>query len=143
MILKEGAWTDNDAYKLGGSYASQMAKDQFVALVGDWTVQRMSSASEKAIGKLISDPIGGDHSTNGRYGTILLFGDQIEEVEILSGSDTIAVGESIAPAAGTGSEDKGVFSRDGTPNGTVALVAYTTASVQGTKIPVLFGYVPY
>lgn len=140
MILQEGAWTDDDDYKLGGYYASQMQKDQFVRLSGDWTVARMLSASENVIGKLISDPIGGDHSTNGRYGTILLFGTTIEEVEIKSGSDTIAIGASVMPATGTGSEDKGYFTLDTVSNGTCALVAYATASAVGTKIPVLFGY---
>ena len=143
MKLDEGAWTDNDDYKLGGYFANPLTKGQWVALSGDWTVNRMTASNSLAVGYLASEPISGAHTSGGRYGNIMLLGDFVKEVEILSGSGNISLGGSIKPADGTGSLNEGVWTVDTVSNGTFALASYSSGSTQGTTIPVLFGYTTF
>jgi len=142
MILAEGAWTDDDDYKLGGYFATPLDKDVYVSLhTTDMTVTA-SGASGTPIGKMISEPQG-KHSELGRQGTVLLFGTHVLEVEIATNSDSISVGGYVTFGTTGGTFAEGVWTKDASANGTRALAAYTTGSAAGTSIPVLFGAVSF
>lgn len=138
--LNEGAWTDDDKYKVGGYFATPMDKDTFVILdtASDATVKIATASTDVPIGKMISEPQG-KHTTNGRQGTVLLFGSAVLEVEVYTSSDSIAIGGSVKFQASGGTFAEGVWTLDTASNDTRALAAYTTGSDAGTKIPVLFG----
>lgn len=146
MALNEGTWSDNDKYTVGGYFASEMDKDMFVALdtAGNFRVKKATATADVVIGKLISEPQG-EHTTYGRQGTVLLFGDYIMEVEIHTASDTIAVGGSVQFSASGGKYGEGVWIKDATANGTLALASSSaTGSIAtGSVIPVMFGYDPF
>lgn len=140
MQLAEGAWTDSDAYKEGGSFALPMLKGTVVSLVtsADMMVTK-SGAGVTPIGIVISTPMG-TNTTNGRYATVRLFGRQIEEVEIHTSSDAIAPGGSVQFSTSGGSYSCGVWQKD-TANHTIALqsTSATGSIASGSLIAVLFG----
>jgi hypothetical protein len=162
MALAEGAWTDDAKAILGGAFASELDKDCFVALdtTGDFRVKKASASTDMLIGKLISEPEG-EHVANSRHGTVLLFGDYIQEVELNTASDTIAPGDGVQLYALGGKFGEGTWEKfvaestlvvSGSAdlatasvtrfNGTVALASSsTTGSIaSGSVIPVLMGY---
>lgn len=139
--LAEGAWTNNDDYKEGGSFASALVVGQHVKLITnvDYLVTA-SGDGDVPIG-YIKAITGGKNETNGRVGTVVLFGDFIHEVEIETSSDAIAINGSVQYSNSGGTYGKGVWIKDGTPN-TTRVLASTSASgsiAAGTRIPVLFG----
>lgn len=141
MFLNEGAWTDDDDYKLGGYFASPLDKDTIVTLdtSADFTVKKATLSTDTPIGKLISEPQG-EHTSGARVGTVLLFGDCVLECEIHTASDQITVGGYVQFTKSGGYFDGGTWQKD-TSNDTVAL-ASTSASgsiATGSVIPVLFG----
>lgn len=136
MICSEGAWTDDDRYKFGGYFASQLENGQYVKLAGDMMVSA-AGTDETPIGKLISDPQGA-HVANGRQATVLLFGTQVLEVEMWTASPSVAVGGSVKFKQAGGVFGEGVWVSS-TANSTRVLKSYTTGSAAGTTIPVLFG----
>lgn len=140
FLLAEGAWTDNDDYKEGGSFAAPLLVGMEVALVTtvDYLVTK-SDTGATPIGRLKSIT-GGKNSTNGRVGTVKLYGDFVDEVEVATASDAIAIGGSVAFSTSGGTYGKGQWLKD-TANDTRVL-ASTSASgsiAAGTRIPVLFG----
>lgn len=162
MALAEGAWTDDDKAILGGAFASEIEKDCYVALDtgGDFRVKKASASTDVVVGKMYSKPQG-EHTENGRYGTVLLFGDFIQEVELATNSDTIAVGDGVELTGVGGKFGEGKFTKfvatstlvvSGSTdlatasvtryNGTLALASSsTTGSItSGSVIPVLMGF---
>lgn len=141
MQLAEGAWTDNDAYKEGGSFAAPILKGCVVKLVttADLMVTK-SGAGETPIGIVVSAPMG-TNTTNGRYATIRLFGRNIEEVELHTASDAIAVGGYVQFSTSGGKYSNGVWQKDGTANHTIALQSSSASGsiASGSLIAVLFG----
>jgi hypothetical protein len=145
MKCIEGAWTDNDAYINGGSFASPMHNGDWAALdtSSAMTVHKATASSDNVIGQLVSEPQG-EHTTNGRYATVLLAGAFVKEVEISpSMADTISVGDSVQFSVSGGYFGEGLWTRDATPNGTRALGPAGPTPATGTVIPVLFGFVGF
>ena len=149
MALVEGAWTDDDKYKVGGYFASPLDKDTFVALskTVDWAVVKASASTDIVIGKLVTDPEG-EHVANSRHGTIQLFGDYIMEVELSTASQAlgaITAGDSLVLTASGGKYGEGLWVKNkplGTAsfNGTICMISLATASMAtGTLVPVLVG----
>jgi len=139
FILEEGAWTDSDLYKAGGYFAAPMDRGMFVQLgTINGSVTKSTTASSPVIGQLISEPMSGVHSENGRHGTVELFGSHVLELEIKTTSDTIAMGGYVIYAGAGGYFGDGIWTKGTTSNGTCALNAYTTGSGTASTIPVLF-----
>lgn len=141
MRLVEGSWSDDDDYKLGGYFSAPLDKDMWVALYtgSDFTVMKATASTNTVIGKLISEPQGEHNTTSGRYGTVLLLGDFVLEVECATNS-AINIGAPVKLTASGGTYAEGVWTSHSAANGTIALAAYATASGAGYKIPVLFNW---
>jgi hypothetical protein len=149
----EGAWTDNDKYKLGGYFASELHNGDWVALstVSTMACMKASASTDVVIGQLVSEPLG-PHVANSRHATVQLLGDFVKEVEIDPAStETISYGGSVKLTASGGYFGEGLWNRF-TPlvvtgsavvtmgNGTLALGTAGPTCSTGTVIPVLFGF---
>lgn len=147
FTLAEGTWSDNDKYKDGGYFSAPLTKDCYVSLVTGTAYEAVVSKSASGstpIGKLITEPMG-KHETNGRQGTVLLFGTAVMEIEIATQSDLIVAGNSVKYWTYGGMWAEGLWTLDTVSNGTV-LLATTPASgsmVSGTMFPCLFGAPPF
>lgn len=141
MRLAEGAWTDNDAYKEGGSFAAPLKVGHKVKLVTtvDYCVT-LSGAGDTPIGEVMAVS-GGKNETNGRWGTIKLYGDFIEECELATASDAIAIGGYVQYSTSGGTYDKGRWTKDGSANDTRVLNSSSASGsiAAGDRIHVLFG----
>lgn len=143
MACVEGAWTDDDKYKLGGYFASELKQNMevFLDTSGDFRVKKCTASTDVPIGRLISEPQG-PHVENSRYATVLLYGATILEVECATNS-AINVGAPVTFTLSSGTNDCGKWTSDSAANGTLALAAYATASGAGYFIPVLFGKISF
>jgi hypothetical protein len=141
MRLLEGAWTSNADYKDGGSFASPISVGCIVKLVTtrSFTVAAATSVSTP-IGVVISTPMG-TNTPDGRFAAVRLFGRQIEEVELDTASDAIAIGGYVTFQNPGGSYSNGVWTKDATANHTIALEASAASGsiASGSLIAVLFG----
>lgn len=145
MRCVEGAWTDDDDYKLGGYFASPLNNGDWVALdtYSAMTVHKATATTDVVIGQLMSEPQG-EHTEYGRYATVRLLGVTVKEVEIDPAmTQTISIGGSVVLTASGGYFGEGLWTRDATANGTLALGAAGPTCSTGTVIPVLFGYDPF
>jgi hypothetical protein len=141
MRLAEGAWTDDDKHKEGGSFALPLKNGQTVTLQGavDYLVTESVTGSTP-IG-ILMDVLGGTNATNGRYGTVRMFGSHIEECEVFTGSDALTIGSSIKFYGTGGTYGKGMWWIDTASNDTIVLNT-TSASgsiAAGERVHVLFG----
>lgn len=159
MFLDEGAYTTNSHYDEGGYWADDLVPGVPVKLstAQGMTVTRASSG-DRPIGLVFGTPqIVTNGAQYGRTAAIQLFGDFVHEVEILTNSDTIAIGDPVKFTSHAGSFSKGCWEKDaigaGTDfvltgnaqtismNNTVALQSSSaTGSIaSGSTIYVLFG----
>jgi len=129
MFLEEGVWTDDSAYKKGGSFAAELKKGDVVKLSADWRVIK-SDAANNAIGELVSEPVG-PNTENKRVGTIKLYCDTVSEVTMVTTSYGIALGGSVEYSGA------GNLWTSASANETYALVL--AASSSGAIIPVMRG----
>ena len=150
MKCIEGAWTDNDALKMGGSFASPLHNGEWVAAdtSSAMTVHKATASSDKVIGQLVSEPQG-EHVASSRYATVLLLGSFVKEVEIDPAmAATISVGDTVYLSASGGYFGEGLWGKATLQtttgvtlsNGTFALGPAGPTSTTGTVIPVLFNY---
>lgn len=137
----EGAWTDNDKYKEGGYFASEVVIGSFVSLVSTapWHVT-LSGAGTTPVGKVIAIT-GGKNETNGRIATVELFGKRVERLEIHTASDAITIGGYVQYSTSGGSYSCGLWQKDGTANDTLALESSSASGsiALGERIYVLMG----
>jgi hypothetical protein len=142
MQLAEGAWTDSDLYKEGGYFAAPLKNGNPVKMSSDYRVT-LSGTGDTPIG-YVKSILGGENKTNGRWGTIKLFGLFVNTVEMATASDAVAVGGSVQFSTSGGTYGEGTWVKD-TANDTIALNS-TSASgsiAAGERIHVLFGAVKF